>query len=133
MMKKSLFHSRRKKVLIHRRQDSSITGDVVSGAGDLESRIQTTLNKIRTTIPTAIESVENDIAISNRDKVILALANFLGSMCFLSHFKDNTGASLERVPRVPRHPLRFGNGCLAPVLIIYLDFERSKIRPDIEV
>lgn len=44
----------------------------------MESRIQTTLNKVRTVIPTTIESVEKDIAISNRDKVILALANFLG-------------------------------------------------------
>jgi len=76
--KRILGYPRRKKVLIHRRQDSSITGDVVSGAGDLESRIQTTLNKIRTSIPTVTESVEKDIAISNRDKVILALANFLG-------------------------------------------------------
>ena len=46
------------------------------------------------------------------------------------------GASLERVPRVPRHPLRFGNGCLAPVLIIDLGIEHPKIRlrrPDFEV
>ena len=28
----------------------------------------------------------------------------------------SAGPSLERVPRVPRHPLRFGNGCQAPVL-----------------
>jgi len=77
--KRILGYPRKKKVSIHRRQDSSITGgDVVRGAADLPSRIETTLNKIRTTIPTAIESVENDIAISNRDKVILALANFLG-------------------------------------------------------
>ena len=25
--------------------------------------------------------------------------------------------SLERVPQVPRHPLRYGNRCQAPVLI----------------
>jgi len=77
--KRILGYPRSKKVPIHRRQDSSITdGDVVRGAGDLQSRIQTTLNKVRTSIPTAIESVESDIATSNRDKVILALANFLG-------------------------------------------------------
>ena len=28
-----------------------------------------------------------------------------------------SGTSLERVPRVPRHPLRFSNGCQVPVLI----------------
>ena len=27
------------------------------------------------------------------------------------------GPSLERVPRVHGHPLKFGNGCRAPVLI----------------
>ena len=65
------------------RQDSSITsGDVVSGAANLESRIDTTLNRVRTIIPSAIASVEGDIATSNRDKVILALANFLGSMFY---------------------------------------------------
>ena len=40
------------------------------------------------------------------------------------------------MPRVPRHPLRFGNGCLAPVLIIDLGIEHPKIRlrrPDFEV
>ena len=30
--------------------------------------------------------------------------------------QDNPGPSLERVPRVPGHPLRFVNGCQAPVL-----------------
>ena len=46
------------------------------------------------------------------------------------------GASLERVPRVPRHPMRIGKGCLAPVLIIDLGIEHPKIRlrrPDFEV
>ena len=55
---------------------------------------------------------------------------------FVSPFFLFTGASLERVPRVPRHPLRFGNGCLAPVLIIDLGIEHPKIRlrrPDFEV
>ena len=33
---------------------------------------------------------------------------------FYSNFQ---GSSLERVPRVPRHPLRFRNGCQAPFLI----------------
>jgi len=73
-------HRRKKKTkFVQRRQDSSITGgNVVVGARDLGSRIDTTLNHIRDIIPEAIESVESDIAISNRDKVILALANFLG-------------------------------------------------------
>ena len=37
-----------------------------------------------------------------------------------------TGPSLERVPWVPRHPLKFDNGCLAPILIIFLGFEHFK-------
>ena len=79
-------HFRRKRPIpkqdLQRRQDSSIiVGDVVRGASNLESRIDTTLNRVRATIPSAIASVESDIAISNRDKVILALANFLGSKC----------------------------------------------------
>ena len=57
---------------------SSLTGGVVGAAKDIDSRIQTTLETIESNIPVAIESIEKDIAISNRDKVILALANFLG-------------------------------------------------------
>jgi hypothetical protein len=73
------------------RQDSSITsGDVVSGAANLESRIDTTLNRVRTIITSAIASVEDDIATSNRDKVILALANFLGMVFGI--FKATSGA-----------------------------------------
>ena len=58
----------------------------LSGAANLESRIDNTLNRVRTIIPSAVASVEGDIATSNRDKVILALANFLGSMLFFSLF-----------------------------------------------
>merc|ERR1711997_1224547 len=73
------------------RQDSSITsGDVVSGAANLESRIDNTLHRVRTIIPSAIASVEGDIATSNRDKVILALANFLGMVFGI--FKATNGA-----------------------------------------
>jgi len=73
------------------RQDSSITsGDVVSGAANLESRIDNTLHRVRTIIPTAIASVEGDIATSNRDKVILGLANFLGMVFGI--FKATNGA-----------------------------------------
>jgi len=57
---------------------SSISGDVPSGAGQIGSRIDKTLGIIRSKIDEAVESVESDIAVSNRDKVILALANFLG-------------------------------------------------------
>ena len=86
-------HRRKKKTkFVQRRQDSSITGgNVVIGARDLGSRIDTTLNHIRAIIPEAIESVEKDIAISNRDKVILALANFLGSRSiFICLFKKKS-------------------------------------------
>ena len=41
-----VYYFRSKKVPIHRRQDSSITdGDVVRGAGDLQSRIQAFFSK----------------------------------------------------------------------------------------
>ena len=57
---------------------SSFNGDV-RGASNLDSRIQSTLQTIREKIPEAVDSVEDDIAVANRDRVILALANFLGS------------------------------------------------------
>merc|ERR1719361_2203661 len=51
---------KKKTKIVQRRQDSSITsGNVVIGARDLGSRIDTTLNHIRATIPEAIESVES--------------------------------------------------------------------------
>ena len=55
---------------------SSFNGNV---RADINTRITNALQTIREKIPTAVDSVEDDIAIANRDKVILALANFLGS------------------------------------------------------
>ena len=52
---------------------------MVSGARNLDSRIDTSLGIIRNKIPDATVSVEADIAVANRDRVILALSNFLGS------------------------------------------------------
>ena len=46
---------------------------------NLDHRIDKTLEKLRSLIPIAVESVEKDIAVLNRDRVIIALANFLGS------------------------------------------------------
>ena len=43
-----------------------------------------------------------------------------------------SGPSLERVPRVPGHPLSFGNGCRAPVLIkvqYYKNVKNAQIAP----
>merc|ERR1719367_841800 len=54
---------------------SSFNGNV---RADINTRITNALKTIREKIPTAVDSVEDDIAIANRDKVILALANFLG-------------------------------------------------------
>ena len=42
-----------------------------------------------------------------------------------------SGPSLERVPRVPRHPLRFGNGCQAPVLIRVKAHQTEKITKNV--
>ena len=61
------------------KRSSFVGSDVVSGAKNLGSRIDTSLDIVRAKIPLAIAGVEADIAIANRDRVILALANFLGS------------------------------------------------------
>lgn len=61
------------------KRSSFVGSDVVSGAKNLGSRIDTSLDIVRAKIPFAIAGVEADIAIANRDRVILALANFLGS------------------------------------------------------
>ena len=66
---------------------SSFNGNV---RADINTRITNALQTIREKIPTAVDSVEDDIAISNRDKVILALANFLGSKLNLN-FRAKTG------------------------------------------
>jgi len=60
------------------KRSSFVGSDVVSGAKNLGSRIDTSLDIVRAKIPLAIAGVEADIAIANRDRVILALANFLG-------------------------------------------------------
>lgn len=73
------FQKRKSQPVLTRK--STIVGDVASGASDLTSRIHNARNEIETRIPEVIASVEKDIATSNRDKVILALANFLGSKC----------------------------------------------------
>jgi len=57
---------------------SSLDGNVAQSASNLDRRIAKTLDIVRSKIPTAVDSVEKDIAIANRDRVILALANFLG-------------------------------------------------------
>ena len=61
------------------KRTSIVGSDVVSGARNLDSRIDTSLGIIRNKIPDATVSVEADIAVANRDRVILALSNFLGS------------------------------------------------------
>ena len=55
-------------------------GNVVTSdpqAINLDSRINRTLTRIRGMIPTAIESVEKDIFISNRNKVVISLTRFV--------------------------------------------------------
>ena len=80
---------------------SSISGDVPSGAGQIGSRIDKTLGIIRSKIDEAVESVESDIAVSNRDKVILALANFLGSKWYW------TKKQIKGIYTVPRTTVSF--------------------------
>merc|ERR1712141_343107 len=61
-----------KPVLLKR--SSFVGADVVSGAKNLGSRIDTSLDIVRAKIPFAIAGVEADIAIANRDRVILGMA-----------------------------------------------------------
>ena len=53
---------------------------IVTRAANLGPRIDSTLTRIRSIIPTAIKSVEKDVSESNRNKVIIALLNFAGSV-----------------------------------------------------
>ena len=46
--------------------------------------------------------------------------------------KPSTGAQLERVPRVPRHPLRLDNGCQAPVLRTAISLKNCGFRENHE-
>ena len=48
--------------------------------GDVNQRIENVKSEIKELIPVARQSVAEEIAQSNRDKVLLALVNFLGGM-----------------------------------------------------
>ena len=48
--------------------------------GDVNQRIENVRNEIKELIPVARQSVAEEIAQGNRDKVLLALVNFLGGM-----------------------------------------------------
>ena len=62
------------------RRSSATAQDYLSAASSLDERIETVRNQLWSSIPKAIESVESDIAVANRDRAILGLANFFGSM-----------------------------------------------------
>ena len=47
---------------------------------NLETRINRTLTRIRLMIPEVIDSVENDLFISNRNKVVISLTRFVGTV-----------------------------------------------------
>ena len=53
---------------------------VVSRTANLETRINRTLRRIRLLIPEVIDSVENDLFISNRNKVVISLTRFVGTV-----------------------------------------------------
>ena len=54
--------------------------------GDVNQRIENVRNEIKELIPVARQSVAEEIAQGNRDKVLLALVNFLGGMTKLMYF-----------------------------------------------
>ena len=54
--------------------------------GDVNQRIENVKSEIKELIPVARQSVAEEIAQGNRDKVLLALVNFLGGMTKLMYF-----------------------------------------------
>lgn len=58
---------------------SATASDYLNAASSLDSRIQTVLAQLHKSIPIATDSVEADIAVANRDRIILGLANLFGS------------------------------------------------------
>lgn len=61
------------------RREGSFEGDVYETAEDVEGRIRNVLQSIRKTINPTIKSIEGDIFKLNRDRVIIAIANWLAS------------------------------------------------------
>merc|ERR1711976_969853 len=105
---------------------SSFNGDV-RGASNLDSRIQSTLQTIREKIPEAVDSVEDDIAVANRDRVILALSNFLGMVFGVLkttgnnwNFEDlGTGDRIQVIAQI-----LYGYGYWAPFAF---EFEKARV------
>lgn len=92
--------------------------------GDPHTRISNVRNEIVDCIPHAIESVQADIAESNRKKIILALTNFLGATfgilkIFNNNFSffDLTAGSQLLVTA----QLAYGYGYVAPFALEYED------------
>jgi len=100
---------------------------VVSGARNLDSRIDTSLGIIRNKIPDATVSVEADIAVANRDRVILALSNFLGMVFGVLkttgnnwNFEDlGTGDRIQVIAQI-----LYGYGYWAPFAF---EFEKARV------
>jgi len=109
------------------KRTSIVGSDVVSGARNLDSRIDTSLGIIRNKIPDATVSVEADIAVANRDRVILALSNFLGMVFGVLkttgnnwNFEDlGTGDRIQVIAQI-----LYGYGYWAPFAF---EFEKARV------
>ena len=53
--------------------------DYLRAAAEVDTRLETILKQLHYNIPIAVQSIEADLAESNRNKAILGLANWLGS------------------------------------------------------
>jgi len=59
---------------------SHINQDLLTAAQSLDDRIGLVLSKVRSSIPGTVDGVESDIASSNRNKVLIGCACFLGKI-----------------------------------------------------
>jgi len=97
--------------------------------GDVNQRIENVRNEIKELIPVARQSVAEEIAQGNRDKVLLALVNFLGATFGVLLNSVDTEGSLTSFMSLPESnqililaQLMYGYGYVGPFA---LEYEKS--------
>jgi len=96
--------------------------------GDVNQRIENVRTEIKELIPVARQSVAEEIAQSNRDKVLLALVNFLGATFGVLLNSVDTDGSLTNFMSLPESnqililaQLMYGYGYVGPFALEYED------------
>ncbi len=109
------------------RRSASTASDYLRAASSLDERLETVLNQLRHNIHKAVDSVEADIAVGNRDKVILGLANLFGSL-FGVALATEGNPNLGEITRGQRTQVAaqvlYGYGYWGPFL---LEFEEARL------